>query len=37
MYALNFDMDEDEAFEEIEYIDSSDLTNDDKPLYIVNA
>lgn len=37
IYAFNFDLDEDQAFEEIEYIDFTDFTNSDKPEYVVNA
>lgn len=38
LYAINFDLDENEAFEQIEFIDYSDFpTASDTPQYIVNA
>jgi hypothetical protein len=38
LYAINFDLDENEAFEEIEFIDYSDFpTSSNAPQYIVNA
>lgn len=37
LYSLNFDLDESEAFEQIEYIDYTDFTGEDKPSYVVNA